>query len=410
MTPVLSFKGVSKSFRLQNDRPKSFQARLIDVFNPHKKSVETINILKDVSFNLDRGETLGIIGINGAGKSTLLKLAAHIIRPDRGTIITQGRVTGLLELGAGFHPDLSGRENIYLNGAMLGLSQQEINQKLDRIVDFAGLSEFIDTPIRNYSSGMLVRLGFAVAAHVDADVLLIDEALSVGDAKFQPKSRQRLVEYKEQGGSSILVSHDMRSLKSLCNRILLLHKGRCIADSTPEEVVDQYLRLIDQELLTELVKPSQDSGPTLNVKITDVQLVDIDNHPKQIFESGEPALLKFNFTVDKPVESPVFQAQILAVGSMYPVDGVIVHGTNTARHKLETGIVNGQGCASVYYPHLNLLEGDYVFRVGIMPNDKIARYYSILQHACSFKIHSNHQLGVGIAVIDHEWRVTKEQN
>lgn len=408
MIPVISFKGVSKRFRLQNDHPRSFQAHLVEIFKSRGNLGRTIDVLKEISFELNSGESLGIIGDNGTGKSTLLKLAARIIRPNRGTIITRGRVTGLLELGAGFHPDLSGRENVYLNGAMLGLSRQEITKKLDRIVAFAGLSEFIDTPIRNYSSGMLVRLGFAVAAHVDADVLLIDEALSVGDAKFQPKSRQRLMEYKEQGGSSILVSHDMRSLKSLCDRILLLHKGQCVAYGSPEEVIDQYLRLIDQELLSELVKPTHTSGPVLNVKITDVQLVDIDNHPKQIFESGEPALLKFNFTVDKPVESPVFQAQILAVGSMYPVDGVIVHGTNTARHKLETGIVNGQGCASVYYPHLNLLEGDYVFRVGIMPSDKIARYYSILQHACSFKIHDNHQLGAGIAMIDHEWRVIKE--
>jgi ABC-type polysaccharide/polyol phosphate transport system ATPase subunit len=411
MESVISFNQVSKKFRLRNERPKSFQATLIEIVKPQKKAAETFSVLKNISFELKRGEALGIIGVNGAGKSTLLKLAARIIRPDRGQIITRGRIAGLLELGAGFHPDLSGRENIYLNGAMLGLTRQEINQKLDSIIDFAGVSEFIDVPIRNYSSGMLVRLGFAVAAHIDADVLLIDEALSVGDAKFQPKSRQRLFEYKEQGGSSILVSHDMKSLKSLCDRILLFHEGQCIGDGEPDKIIDQYLRLIDQELLSELVKPTNEAiRPILNVKITNVQLSGAHNVPKQVFESGEPALFKFDYLVDKPIESPVFQVQILATGPMYPTGGVVVHGTNTARHKLEIGIINGQGCVSIYYPHLNLLEGDYVFRVGIMPNDQVARYYSILQHTCSFEIHSNHRLGTGIAVIDHEWRVTKEQD
>ena len=409
MESVISFNQVSKKFKLRNERPRSFQAYLIEMFKSPKKSAETFSVLRNVSFELKRGETLGIIGVNGVGKSTLLKLAARIIRPDRGQIITKGRIAGLLELGAGFHPDLSGRENIYLNGAMLGLTRHEINQKLDSIVNFSGVREFIDVPIRNYSSGMLVRLGFAVAAHIDADVLLIDEALSVGDAKFQPKSRQRLFEYKEQGGSSILVSHDMRSLKSLCDRILLFHGGQCIGDGEPNKIIDQYLRLVDQELLSELVKPvDNNSRPALEVKITNVQLTGTNNTVKQVFESGEPALLTFNFTVDKPIESPVFQVQILATGPTYPTGGVFVHGTNTAHHKLETGTINGQGCASIYYPHLNLLEGDYVFRVGIMPNDQVSRYYSILQHACSFKIHSNHRLGSGIAVIDHEWRVTKE--
>jgi ABC-type polysaccharide/polyol phosphate transport system ATPase subunit len=409
MESVISFNQVSKKFKLRNERSRSFQAYLIEMFKSPKKSAETFSVLRNVSFELKRGETLGIIGINGAGKSTLLKLAARIIRPDRGQIITKGRIAGLLELGAGFHPDLSGRENIYLNGAMLGLARHEINQKLDSIVNFSGVREFIDVPIRNYSSGMLVRLGFAVAAHIDADVLLIDEALSVGDAKFQPKSRQRLFEYKEQGGSSILVSHDMRSLKSLCDRILLFHGGQCIGDGEPNKIIDQYLRLVDQELLSELVKPvDNNSRPALEVKITNVQLTGNNNTIKQVFESGEPALLTFNFTVDKPIESPIFQVQILATGPMYPTGGVVVHGTNTARHKLEIGIINGQGCVSIYYPHLNLLEGDYVFRVGIMPNDQVARYYSILQHACSFKIHSNYRLGSGVAVINHEWRVTKE--
>jgi hypothetical protein len=203
----------------------------------------------------------------------------------------------------------------------------------------------------------------------------------------------------------------MKSLKNLCDRILLFHEGRCIGDGEPDQIVDQYLRLVDQELLSEAVKPvDNNSHPSLDIKITDVQLIGTDNIVKQVFESGEPALLKFSYIVDKPIESPIFQVQILATGPMYPVGGVFVHGTNTAHHKLETGTINGQGCVSIYYPHLNLLEGDYVFRVGIMPNDQVSRYYSILQHACSFQVHSNRRLGSGIAAIEHEWRVTKEQN
>lgn len=408
MSPIISFKSVSKQFKLQDERPRSFQAHLVELFKPHKKSTGRLDVLKDISFDLNKGETLGIVGVNGAGKSTLLKLAAQIIKPDRGQIIRQGRITGLLELGAGFHSDLSGRENIYLNGSILGLTRQEVDQKLAKIVDFSGLPGFIDVPVRNYSSGMLVRLGFAIAAHVEADALLIDEALSVGDARFQLKSTQYLKAYKKNGGSSILVSHDIKSLRHLCDRLLLIHNGQCIGDGETETILDQYFSLIDEELLSEQVKPINNSKPTLEVEIMNVELADIDRQPKRIFESGEPVRLKFNYRTNQPIESPVFQVQILATGPMYPGSGIVVHGTNTARHHLKTGTIKGEGCVSICYPSLNLLEGDYAFRVGIMPNDKEPRYYALLQHVCSFKIQSEFHPGSGITLLEHEWNVKKE--
>jgi ABC-type polysaccharide/polyol phosphate transport system ATPase subunit len=196
--------------------------------------------LQEVSLSVLRGETMGLIGHNGAGKSTLLKLIARVLRPTSGRVVVYGNVAPLLEFGAGFHPDLTGRENIYLNGAMLGFTHREMDEKFDRIVDFAELWEFIEAPIRTYSSGMTARLGFAVATDIKPDILIVDEALSVGDEAFQRKSGARMEEFREQGATILIVSHTMNTIEEMCHRVAWLHHGRLMALGNPAEVIQLY--------------------------------------------------------------------------------------------------------------------------------------------------------------------------
>jgi ABC-2 type transport system ATP-binding protein len=230
-------------FRLYHSRPVGIMEVLT---RSHKRVYEDFWALKGVSFRLERGESLAVIGANGSGKSTLLKCLAGILPPDRGIVDVGGKVAGLLELGVGFHPDLTGKENVYLNGSILGLKRAEIDRLYDEIVDFSGVAEFIDNPVRNFSSGMKLRLGFSVAIQVDPDVLLLDEVLAVGDAEFQARCFEKL-ESKRGNRTLVLVTHDLRSAKRLCERGILLEKGRLIGSGPTEEVVETYLGRVRQQ-------------------------------------------------------------------------------------------------------------------------------------------------------------------
>jgi len=243
--PVIEFEHVSKTYRLGTGRTGLREAlpritRKLFSRNGARSDHQLFWALDDVSFSVEQGEVLGIIGHNGAGKSTILKLLSKVSFPTSGRIRTQGRMAALIELGAGFHPDLSGRENIYLNGAILGLKRQEIDEQFSNIVEFAELEQFIDTPIKRYSSGMYVRLAFAVAAHVRADILLVDEVLSVGDMAFQKKSLAKMNELRDSGVTIAFISHNLAAVQSFCQRVLLLESGRTVADGDPKDVVYLY--------------------------------------------------------------------------------------------------------------------------------------------------------------------------
>ena len=199
--------------------------------------------LRDVSFQVGRGETLGIIGDNGAGKSTLLKLLSGVTSPTSGRIAVRGRMSALIEVGSGFHPELTGRENVYLSGSILGMRRREITQKIERIIDFAGVRRFIDTPVKRYSSGMYLRLGFSIAAHLEPDILLLDEVLAVGDAEFQAKCLERINELHGHGRTIVFISHDLSAVEHLCRRVLLLSQGRILADGPPRDVIEMYRNL-----------------------------------------------------------------------------------------------------------------------------------------------------------------------
>lgn len=234
---AISIKNMSKDFIIYGDKANTLKERIIR-FNKNNKEVR--NVLKDINIDIKKGETVALIGVNGSGKSTLLKLITKIIYPNRGSIKVNGKVSSLLELGAGFHPDFSGRENIYFNASIFGLTKKEIDDRLDKIIAFSELEEFIDTPIRTYSSGMYMRLAFSVAINVDADIILIDEILAVGDQHFQEKCMDKMLELKKSGKTIVFVSHSSSAVKFLCDRSIWLKDGRVEMDGETEEVLKEY--------------------------------------------------------------------------------------------------------------------------------------------------------------------------
>lgn len=267
--PAIVVDQVTETFRLFHERPSGLKERL---YRFRRASFTDFNALEDVSFTVEHGESVAVIGPNGSGKSTLLKLLARILPPDEGTVLTNGRVASLLELGAGFHGDLTGRENIRLNGAILGLSGAEIAERFDEIVEFAGVEHLLDTAVRTYSSGLEVRLGFAVAVTVDPDILLVDEVLAVGDAEFQERSLERMRRFRDEGKTFVLVSHDLDAVRDMCDRAIVLDRGRVVFDGPVVEGVELYRQRVASSAAPRV---DRRRGPR-QVAIDDVQLLGSD--------------------------------------------------------------------------------------------------------------------------------------
>ena len=236
---AIEVKNVTKSFKLFYDKASTLKEKM--VFWNRKKS-EMREVLKDINLEIKKGETVALIGTNGSGKSTLLKLMTKIIYPTKGSVVTHGKLTSLLELGAGFHPDFTGRENIYFNASIFGLTREEIERRVDDIIKFSELEDFIDSPIRTYSSGMYMRLAFSVAINVDADILLIDEILAVGDQHFQEKCFEKLEELKESDKTIVIVTHSLEQVKKLCTRAIWIYDGEVQMDGKPDEVIEKYIK------------------------------------------------------------------------------------------------------------------------------------------------------------------------
>ncbi len=237
---MIRLENISVRFRLVKERRRTFQAHIINYLKGKRIAIETLQALKGISIEVSPGESLGIIGHNGAGKSTLLKVISGVIKPNEGTVRVQGKLAPLIELTAGFDPDLTGRENIYLNASILGFSRREIDRKCDRIIEFSELQDFIDSPLKNFSSGMVSRLGFSIATEVDPDILIIDEVLAVGDASFKRKSMERILEFRKSGTMIIFVSHNMEEIRSLCGKVVWLDHGVIKMTGEPERVIPRY--------------------------------------------------------------------------------------------------------------------------------------------------------------------------
>ncbi len=319
--------------------------------------------LNEVSFQVEQGEILGIIGHNGAGKSTILKLLSRVTFPTSGRIVTRGRMAALIELGAGFHPDLSGRENIYLNGSIMGLKKREIDAQFANIVEFAGLEQFIDTPVKRYSSGMYVRLAFAVAAHVRADLILVDEVLSVGDAAFQQRCLTKMHELHRDGATIVFISHNLWSVSTFCSRALLLRAGQIQAEGHPTEVIQIYRqqdreaalsRLRDQVAEGEPFEPAHDQeGVTPVVKS---ELLNAEGRPEQAFGPDEALILRITYVAPQPIEAPAFVVQIQRA------DGVICCFIKSSANDIRHGVY-GEGNVVLRIDPLQLVPDMYSIEV-----------------------------------------------
>lgn len=301
----LSLKQVSKRYRIRRESDAAGGSWLSKLASLTRK--EDFWALKDVSFEVPRGQALGIIGHNGAGKSTILKLLSRITTPSVGEIMINGRLSALIEVGSGFHPELTGRENIYLNGSILGMMRREITKKLDSIVEFAELRQFIDTPVKRYSSGMYVRLGFSIAAHLNPDILLLDEVLAVGDEAFQRKCIERITELKKGGKTIVFISHDLRAVQKLCDRVVLLKKGQIEADGDPAETIALYQSLSQQ--LGGQAAASHVQEPTGEAVVRSLTFYDEVGNECLSFETGKPMKAVMNYRVDKPVRDVMFEVQ-----------------------------------------------------------------------------------------------------
>jgi lipopolysaccharide transport system ATP-binding protein len=376
--PAIRFEDVTKRFTITHDRPRSLQEAFVGTFRRGRGlERETLTALDAVSFEIAHGESLGLVGPNGTGKSTTLKLVARILEPSAGRVVVDGRVAALLELGAGFHPDLTGRENVFLNGSLLGLSRARMNDRFERIVDFSELQDFIDMPVKHYSSGMYMRLGFATAIHLDAEILLVDEILAVGDQNFQSKCRERIAALRKAGVTILFVSHSPEAVRELCDRAIWLERGKVLADGPTDAVVEAYYAsMVEREsrrLAAEAVERGGDApaspvvGPrggvaldrygSGEVEILGVDILDDSGARLALARTGDPLVLQLRYLAHERIERPVFGI------ALHRDDGVHITGPNTRDMGLDIDAVEGPGVIRIRLPRLALMEGSYELSV-----------------------------------------------
>lgn len=329
--------------------------------------------LRDVSFSVPKGQTWGIIGRNGSGKSTILKLIAGIYKPDSGTLAVNGRVSALIELGAGFHPDFSGRENVFINASILGLRRRDIIKKFDEIVSFAELEDFIDNPVRTYSSGMFMRLGFSVAIHVDPDILLVDEVLAVGDQSFGEKCREKMDAFKKAGKTIVLVTHDLSEVERWCDGAVWVDRGEVKRIGKPNRVVDEYLSSVaeseNRTILDGKDKEKQEPEEQRNrwgtreVEITRVTMRGGDGEERYVYHTGDAMTVEVEYTAHKAVAEPVFGVAI------YKTDGSLCYGVNTDIEGMKIDRVEGPGRVTLTFDRLDLVNGSYTLSLAAHAKD-----------------------------------------
>jgi ABC-type polysaccharide/polyol phosphate transport system ATPase subunit len=356
--------------------------------------------LKDISFEVKRGEAFALVGANGAGKTTLLKMLNGIFWPDEGKISITGRIGPLIAVGAGFHPLLSGRENIYINAAILGIGKKEIERKFDAIVDFADIGEFLDTPVKNYSSGMFVRLGFAVAVHCEPDILLIDEILSVGDMNFQSKCMDKMQQFIRGGKTIIYISHNLNSVMSMCQRAILLEDSKVVTEGDARSVVDAYRKRVvyGKRVLSDGIRHG--SG---DVEITNVQFLDTHGNPKQVFNRGEFFQLKVFYNAHKPIPDP----QVLI--KFFTDKRIMVTEPSSRHHKLDLDGIIGKGEITYTIESLPFNAGRYPLAISILDATGIMTYdaHEHLHELVVEKSEKNPIIPLcgGLVYVPGEWKV-----
>ena len=412
----IDVNNITKSFKVFLDKGSQLKERLL--FRKRSRYEER-KVLRGISFQVKKGEAIGLIGHNGCGKSTTLKLLTKIMYPDSGTITMKGRVSSLIELGAGFHPDMSGRENIYTNASIFGLTKKEIDARLNDIVSFSELEEFIDNPVRTYSSGMYMRLAFSVAINVDADILLIDEILAVGDANFQAKCFNKLREIKAHGTTIVIVSHSLGQIEQICDRSIWIHEGLIRAEGPPKEIDLEYLDFMGQKLQESTRKeleekqpeeqedagaedePEEEESPEEKkrwgsgaARIKRIKAYASDGAEQRIFRTGESILFRLDYSVKEKVPDAVFGIGI------FNRDGVQCYGTNTRIDKLPEFSLEKSGTAEISLDRVELLPGEYLIDFAIETGDGIPVDY--FREAYKIEMISNTG-DVGVARIAHKW-------
>jgi ABC-type polysaccharide/polyol phosphate transport system ATPase subunit len=393
---AVSALNVSKMFRLYHERNQHLKTSVI---RGGRAKYEDFWAVNDVSFEVEAGTTLGIVGHNGSGKSTLLKCLARILVPEKGSITLDGSMSALLELGAGFHPELSGRENIYLNGSILGLSKRQIDVRFEDIVDFAGLERFIDMPIKNYSSGMYARLGFAVAVNVDPDILIIDEVLSVGDAAFQRKSGEKISDFKRAGKTVVIVSHALSTVRVLCDDVVWMDSGKMVEVGPAGAVLDRYLGFSYEERDASEVTVDEDSRyGTGEVRVTRVDLIGRDGQPGRLHRSGDPLTVRVYYNAHQAISNPVFGLGVTTA------EGAHVFGFSTATRGFAIDRVDGAGHIDFSSPQLILGEGAYDLQVAIQDNLQ-STTFDWLQRAIRFDVRRDGYAEPGVVICPGDWRL-----
>ena len=390
---------VAKHFRLYHERNQSLKAA---VMRGGRASYEEFWALDGVSFEVEQGTTFGLVGENGSGKSTMLKCLAKILRPDRGSIEVEGKVSALLELGAGFHPELSGRENVYLNGSILGLSKKQLESRFDEIVEFAGIERFIDMPVKNYSSGMYVRLGFSIAINVDPDILLVDEVLAVGDEQFQRRCLERVSELREQGKTIVVVTHSLNTVRTLCDAALWLDHGKVRALGSAGEVADAYLSEVHVDREADGAGGGTRWGSG-DVRLTEFELLDGSGRPVNQVCTGDTVTFRLHFDAPKAIPRPVF-----GVG-VYTLEGIQVTGPNTREAGVAVDYIEGPGSVDLHVDRLLLLPGSY--SVSIAATDETVSNTFDHRHRAFFfdvKPGTPHETFGGVMSFDGRWSFDHE--
>jgi ABC-type polysaccharide/polyol phosphate transport system ATPase subunit len=396
--PAIQIKNVSKRFRVYHQRNTSLKQALVD---RQRGRFEEFWAVSDVSVDVSEGESLGIIGENGSGKSTLLKCVAGILIQDKGTIAVQGRLASLLEVGAGFHPDFTGRENIYLNGAILGLPRRYITTILDDIVSFAELEQFIDNPVKTYSSGMYMRLGFAIAVNLDPDIMLIDEVLAVGDEAFQRRCMERINAIRADGRTLVFVSHALESVRAICDRCLWLDHGAARMLGGVDSVVAAYLAEVNRreeaELeVTEIAEVDTSPG-RMGVRITAIDFSGPDG-PTTVLNTGDPLTISVGYEAPEPLRGARFSITFLR-GDGAPILTVPTDDLATGDAALPR-----EGVVRLALPGVPFLEGFYSVTVDIT-EIATGQHYKRLERVRPFRVHSADHREVGMALLGHTWEL-----
>jgi len=423
--PAIELVDVTKIYRRYSNRHLAtlksalLQRSLARDLSP----ADTFTALRGVSFRVARGQTFGVIGRNGSGKSTALKVIAGITKPTSGTVQVRGRISALIELGAGFHPEISGRENVFINGMMLGLTRREIQQRFDQIVDFAELRDFIDAPVKTYSSGMYMRLGFAVAIHVDPDVLLVDEVLAVGDEAFTHRCLDKFAEFRRRNRTVLLVTHALPLVERLCDEAVWLDAGQTRAAGDPRRVADAYVADVDRTEgdflaatdartrvtvdaaappdtaagIEDLSKAAEGRWGSREVEVSDVTLLNARGEDTRVFHSGEAVTIGMTIRARRPVEDFVF-----GIG-VFNADGVCVYGTNTEIDGFEPDQLSGEARVQFQIDALDLVDGTYKLDVAAHKRDGVPYDYHRLLY--SFRVGSAVR-DVGIYRPAHRWDIT----